>query len=28
VARGTGKVLEKIDLYTKLVQSHLWFTEI
>jgi len=23
VARGTGKVLEKIDLYTKLVQSHL-----
>jgi hypothetical protein len=25
VARGTGKVLEKIDLYTKLVQSHLWF---
>jgi rod shape-determining protein MreB len=23
VARGAGKVLEKIDLYTKLVQSHL-----
>jgi len=23
VARGTGKVLEKIDLYTKLIQSHL-----
>jgi rod shape-determining protein MreB len=23
VARGTGKVLEKIDLYTKVVQSHL-----
>jgi rod shape-determining protein MreB len=23
VARGTGKVLEKIDLYTKLTQSHL-----
>jgi hypothetical protein len=28
VARGTGKVLEKIDLYTKLVQSHLWFMAI